>query len=237
MVIKKKSLSERKVLKIKSNKPQIEQSPSMDFQGQNMMANDNMDGGFGQQDDGQMSPMDINDMGDNNEFDTNFDPGVDADEEQDPKKFIQQLTGKLSQSLRKYNENNGQPDADLNKYVAGMITKQAMEGLSQDDANEIIDKIKADEDFSMEDDNNGNQNIEKGNDQTMQQMDNQMSMDNDNFNQFQQPNESRIKRGYKIDEIVNGVLNNIEDNKHPYQKTDNKKSFRKKPFSSPNFEN
>ena len=181
--------------------------------------------------------MDINGMGDNNEFDTNFDPGVDADEEQDPKKFIQQLTGKLSQSLRKYNENNGQPDADLNKYVAGMITKQAMEGLSQDDANEIIDKIKADEDFSMEDDNNGNQNIEKGNDQTMQQMDNQMSMDNDNFNQFQQPNESRIKRGYKIDEIVNGVLNNIEDNKHPYQKTDNKKSFRKKPFSSPNFEN
>ena len=201
------------------------------------MANDNMDGGFGQQDDGQMSPMDINDMGDNNEFDTNFDPGVDADEEQDPKKFIQQLTGKLSQSLRKYNENNGQPDADLNKYVAGMITKQAMEGLSQDDANEIIDKIKADEDFSMEDEDNGNQNIEKGNDQTMQQMDNQMPMDNDNFNQFQQPNESRIKRGYKIDEIVNGVLNNIEDNKHPYQKTDNKKSFRKKPFSSPNFEN
>ena len=209
----------------------------MDFQGQDMMANDNMGGGFGQQDDGQMPPMDMNNMGDNNEFDTNFDPGVDADEEQDPKKFIQQLTGKLSQSLRKYNENNGQPDADLNKYVAGMITKQAMEGLSQDDANEIIDKIKADEDFSMEDEDNGNQNIEKGNDQTMQQMDNQMSMDNDNFNQFQQPNESRIKRGYKIDEIVNGVLNNIEDNKHPYQKTDNKKSFRKKPFSSPNFEN
>ena len=209
----------------------------MDFQGQDMMANDNMDGGFGQQDDGQMSPMDINGMGDNNEFDTNFDPGVEADEEQDPKKFIQQLTGKLSQSLRKYNENNGQPDVDLSKYVAGMITKQAMEGLSQDDANEIIDKIKADEDFSMEDEDNSNQNIEKGNDQTMQQMDNQMSMDNDNFNQFQQPNESRIKRGYKIDEIVNGVLNNIEDNKHPYQKTDNKKSFRKKPFSSPNFEN
>ena len=209
----------------------------MDFQGQDMMANDNMGGGFGQPDDGQMPPMDMNNMGDNNEFDTNFDPGVDADEEQDPKKFIQQLTGKLSQSLRKYNENNGQPDVDLNKYVAGMITKQAMEGLSQDDANEIIDKIKADEDFSMEDEDNGNQNIEKGNDQTMQQMDNQMSMDNDNFNQVQQPNESRIKRGYKIDEIVNGVLNNIEDNKHPYQKTDNKKSFRKKPFSSPNFEN
>ena len=207
----------------------------MDFQGQDMMANDNMDGGFGQQDDGQMPPMDMNNMGDNNEFDTNFDPGVDADEEQDPKKFIQQLTGKLSQSLRKYNENNGQPDVDLNKYVAGMITKQAMEGLSQDDADEIIDKIKADEDFSIED--GENQEIEQGTDQAVQQMDNQMPMDNGNFNQIQQPNESTIKRGYKIDEIVNGVLNGNENDKHPYQKTDNKKSFRKKPFSSPNFEN
>lgn len=207
----------------------------MDFQGQDMMPNDNIGGGFDQQGEEAMPPMDNNGIGNNNEFDTNFDPGVEADEEQDPKKFIQQLTGKLSQSLRKYNENNGQPDVDLNKYVAGMITKQAMEGLSQDDADEIIDKIKADEDFSIED--GENQEIEQGTDQAVQQMDNQMPMDNGNFNQIQQPNESTIKRGYKIDEIVNGVLNGNENDKHPYQKTDNKKSFRKKPFSSPNFEN
>ena len=215
----------------------MEQTPPMDFQGQDMMPNDNIGGGLDQQGEEAMPPMDNNGIGNNNEFDTNFDPGVEADEEQDPKKFIQQLTGKLSQSLRKYNENNGQPDVDLNKYVAGMITKQAMEGLSQDDAEEIIDKIKADEDFSVEDNGDGNQSFEQGNDQTMQQMDNQMPMDDENFNQFQQPNESIIKRGYNIDEIVNGVLNGIEDDKHPYQKTDNKKSFRKKPFSSPNFEN
>ena len=207
----------------------------MDFQGQDMMPNDNIGGGFDQQGEEAMPPMDNNGIGNNNEFDTNFDPGVEADEEQDPKKFIQQLTGKLSQSLRKYNENNGQPDVDLNKYVAGMITKQAMEGLSQDDADEIIDKIKADEDFSIED--GENQEIEQGTDQAVQQMDNRMPMDNGNFNQIQQPNESTIKRGYKIDEIVNGVLNGNENDKHPYQKTDNKKSFRKKPFSSPNFEN
>ena len=209
----------------------------MYLQGQDMMPNDNMGGGFEQQGEETMPPMGDEGMKNNNEFDTNFDPGVEADEEQDPKKFIQQLTGKLSQSLRKYNENNGQPDVDLSKYVAGMITKQAMEGLSQDDANEIIDKIKADEDFSVEDNGDGNQSFEQGNDQTMQQMNNQMPMDDENFNQFQQPNESIIKRGYNIDEIVNGVLNGIEDDKHPYQKTDNKKSFRKKPFSSPNFEN
>ena len=147
------------------------------------------------------------------------------------------MTGKLSQSLRKYNENNGQPDADLNKYVAGMITKQAMEGLSQEDADEIIDKIKSDEDFSMEDGDNGIQELEQGNDQPMPPMDNQTPMDNGNDNQFQQPNESILKGGYKIDEIVNGVLNGAEKDEQPYQKTDNKKSFRKKPFSSPNFEN
>lgn len=209
----------------------------MDFQGQDVMPNDNMGGGFDQQGEEAMPPMDGNGIENDNEFDANFDPGVEADEEQDPKKFIQQLTGKLSQSLRKYNENNGQPDADLNKYVAGMIAKQAMEGLSQEDADEIIDKIKSDEDFSMEDGDNGNQDIEQGNDQPMPPMDNQTPMDNGNGNQFQQPNESILKGGYKIDEIVNGVLNGAENDKQPYQKTDNKKSFRKKPFSSPNFEN
>lgn len=215
----------------------MEQTPPMDFQGQDMMPNDNMGGGFDQQGEEAMPPMDDNGIENDNEFDTNFDPGVEADEEQDPKKFIQQLTGKLSQSLRKYNENNGQPDADLSKYVAGMITKQAMEGLSQEDADEIIDKIKSDEDFSMEDGDNGNQEIEQGNNQPMQQMDNQMPMDNGNDNQFQQPNESTTKIGYKIDEIVNGVLNGVEKDEQPYQKTDNEKSFRKKPFSSPKFEN
>ena len=41
-----------------------------------------------------------------------FDAGVEADEQSDPKKFIEQLTGKLGQSLRKYNEDQGQPADD-----------------------------------------------------------------------------------------------------------------------------
>lgn len=83
------------------------------------------------------------DMG--NQFDANFDAGVEANEEADPKRFIQQLTGKLSQSLRKYNEGLPQPDADLNKYVAGMVVKQCIEGLSQEDVNDILKKIDNDE--------------------------------------------------------------------------------------------
>ena len=70
--------------------------------------------------DGGMPPMDDQmiggdsdgmDMGnDDSAFDTNFDAGIDADENTDPKKFIQQLTGKLSQSLRKYNNDLPKPD-------------------------------------------------------------------------------------------------------------------------------
>jgi hypothetical protein len=42
-----------------------------------------------------------------------FDAGVEADEETDPKKFIEQLSGKLGQSLRQYTKEQGQPDFEL----------------------------------------------------------------------------------------------------------------------------
>lgn len=93
-------------------------------------------------DNGGMPPMD---GGQQNPYDTNFDAGVEANEETDPKKYIQQLTGKLSQSLRKYSENLPQPDADLNKYVAGMIVKQCVDGLNPEDAQDILDKVNSDE--------------------------------------------------------------------------------------------
>lgn len=98
---------------------------------------------IGGMNDGFPEPNDNSEGEDGSEFNTNFDAGVDADEEEDPKKFIQQLTGKLSQSLRKYNEDNGDVDNELNKYVVGMVAKQAADGLSKEDAKEIIKKIKS----------------------------------------------------------------------------------------------
>lgn len=159
----------------------------------------------------------MNDMGgDNpNQFDTNFDAGVEADEDSDPKKYIQQLTGKLSQSLRSYNENLPQPDADLNKYVAGMIVKQAVEGLSPDDTNEIINKINNDD-----------------SDDETSQTDN---MDNvDNFDQDMNMGESKvISNKDKIDEIFNQIIK-PEDEKQ-MQKPINNIGYKKKPFTSPHF--
>lgn len=75
------------------------------------------------------------------EFDTNFNAGVEADEDTDPKKFIQQLTGKLSQTLSAYNNENGGSDTETNKYVANMLVAQVAKNLDDSDKKEVIKKI------------------------------------------------------------------------------------------------
>lgn len=174
----------------------------------------------------QMSDMNGNN-GETNQFDTNFDAGVEADENSDPKKYIQQLTGKLSQSLRSYNENLPQPDADLGKYVAGMIVKQAINGLSPEDTNEILDKIKDD----GEDD--GTQS-NMSNDNEMPPMDDDGDMGGDFGQGMEDMGESVDKSNKKkIDEIFNQIIKS--DNNDQMQKPINHISYKKKPFTSPNF--
>ena len=106
--------------------------------------------GPGEEMNGDMEiPMDSNQMPPQDEkltseFDSNFDAGVEADEETDPKKYIQQLTGKLSQTLNSYNNENGEPDTELGKYVLGMLVKQGTKGMDEKDKKEIIKKINTD---------------------------------------------------------------------------------------------
>lgn len=186
-------------------------------------------------DNGMGMSMDNGMGGADGQFDTNFDAGVEADEEQDPKKFIQQLTGKLSQSLRKFNDDNGQPDVDLNKYVAGMIVKQAMNGLSQEDADEIIDKVKADEDFTMDDNQQGDAMPQMPQDDEQMMADpNQQQMPMGNGQQ--QMNENSRKKRH-IQEIVNGVLDTMKNDK-PYQQKPKKgkDGYNKQPYGSRQFD-
>lgn len=126
-------MSERKVLSVPSPEPQL---PPMD---NNMGMDTSIGGGSFDQNMEQMPQQEPQE-----DFDADFDAGVEANEEEDPKKYIQQLTGKLSQSLRKYNEGLPKPDAELSKYVAGMIIKQAVDGLSQEDVADIMDKVEND---------------------------------------------------------------------------------------------
>ena len=178
-----------------------------------------------------MPPMNDNQppMGDdgmNSEFDTNFDAGVDANEQEDPKKFIQQLTGKLSQSLRNYNNEQPQPDAELSKYVCGMIVKQAIEGLKPEDVEDIMKKIKSDDDFDNDtpEDNQLNNNGESEDMQPQTDQPEQMPMESLNRNHNQ-----------KIEEIFQDLISTEKEDtiERPLKRTN---SFRHKPFTSPNFD-
>jgi hypothetical protein len=73
-----------------------------------------------------------------------FDAGVEADEESDPKKFIEQLTGKLGQSLRKYTEDQGEPDFELEKFAVNSLLSATHTGeMDAEDQKSIIKKVKS----------------------------------------------------------------------------------------------
>ena len=193
----------------------MDNQPPMDMQ----MPMQDM-GGMEDPSNGNQPPMDFDPQGQpmDSDFDTNFDAGVDANEETDPKRYIQQLTGKLSQTLRSYNEELPQPDADLNKFVAGMINKQAIEGLDQNDVDDILKKIKSDEPVEGEQDD-----MPEPNDM-QQQTDENMPMES-------------VSRKTQIDEIFNDLINKNDEEQNVSDKMINRKnSFRRKPFTSPNFQ-
>ena len=166
-------------------------------------------------------------------YGADFDAGVEADEATDPKKYIQQLTGKLSQSLRKYNQGLPTPDADLAKYVAGMIIKQAIEGLGQDDIAEILEKVKSDEP--------GEEPVADGQDAAPMPDTGdggQMPMDGQDPSQMmpQGANESVGRFGFNIDELVISDNNKQDVEKKQHHPIEGGGSFKKKPFVSPSFD-
>lgn len=161
-------------------------------------------------------------------FDTNFDAGVEADEETDPKTYIQQLTGKLSQTLNTYNNDNGEPDVELGKYVLGMLIKQGVKGMDDKDKKDIIKKINTDDTETNE--------IPEGDDENETP---EMSDENSEFSQ--QANESKtIKLTKKQIFESFGLVNNDtiekdekeDDSKISKDVIKNKKT---RPFQAPKF--
>jgi len=72
-----------------------------------------------------------------------FDAGVEADEDEDPEKYIQQIAGKLGTSLRKYNDERGEPDFDLEKYaINSVISATHTSEMDEEDQKDIIRKVK-----------------------------------------------------------------------------------------------
>lgn len=167
---------------------------------------------------GEMQPMDDPMSQDGSEFDTNFDAGVDADENTDPKKYIQQLTGKLSQSLRKYNENLPKPETDLCKYVAGMILKQTTDGLTGSDKKDIIDKVNGDSSENNDDMGDG----------SMQQLNNQ-PMEGE-----EQPMMESVNHREIVNELFQELTQKKDNTNYQIaQRPIKNKSYRTKPFIAP----
>lgn len=113
-----------------------------------------------------MAGSDANAAGnDANQFDSNFDAGVEADEDSDPKKYIQQLTGKLSQKLNSYSSEQGD-DAETAKYVGQMIIKAVSKMLDDDDKKDLIKTINTTDnetDDNDSDDSQGSDGVDNGN--------------------------------------------------------------------------
>ena len=147
------------------------------------------------------------------------DPMMDDEmggEENDPKKEIQKLSGKLSQELRNYNNDQETPDTDLNKYVAGMVIPQATKAMTSDEKAEVIKKIKK----GMTDDD-----VEDGE-----------SMEGDDMGGEDQmgdaPMESRFRLDKIINEIVGSIINGEERKSREETKITNDNVTNKNPFVS-----
>jgi hypothetical protein len=96
-----------------------------------------------------------------------FDAGVEANEETDPKKFIEQLSGKIGQSLRKFTETQGQPDFELEKFaINSLLSATHTSEMDDNDKNDIIKKVNTagNNDSKEPDMGDNNNNNDNGND-------------------------------------------------------------------------
>lgn len=106
-----------------------------------------------------------------------FDAGVETSEEEDPKKFIQQLSGKLGQSLRKYSDNLGQPDYELEKFaINSVISATHTSEMDENDKEDIIQKINS---SGVDDDNNSDNEINNNDDSDLSNNGDENSIQND----------------------------------------------------------
>lgn len=145
------------------------------------------------------------------DFGERFDPGVEADEDEDPKHFIQQLTGKLSQSLNSYEDKD---DEGLYKYVGKMINRQVAKNLDDKGKKEMIRAIKSVETDSDDD------------------LDNDLESDEYDDEQMNQEEMSESRNGFSKRQLKKlceefGVV----DNSKPLRDNVKATKLRKSPFS------
>jgi hypothetical protein len=86
-----------------------------------------------------------------------FDAGIDVDENADPKKYIEKLTGKLAQKLRDYN--GTEKDVELNKFVINSLIPASVPQMADEDAQDVIKKVQ--DNIGAQQSNGGEPNLEQ----------------------------------------------------------------------------
>lgn len=126
-----------------------------------------------------------------------FDAGVEADEKSDPKKYIEQLTGKLGQTLRTYNNEQGQPDFTLEKFVLNsLVSATHTSEMDEEDQNDIINKIKEagndddNQDNNQDDNNSGDSSDDTSGDEFGGDMGDNQADDDQDFGDVNEENET-----------------------------------------------
>jgi len=153
-----------------------------------------------------------------------FDAGVEANEDTDPKKFIEQLTGKLGQSLRKYTEEQGQADFELEKFAINSLLAASHTGqMDSEDQKNIIKKVKTsgkDSDESMTDLEDNEENDDTNDSEDYDTNDNEDAgndtetndgSDDDNLFETDDQSLNEIDlRDWKAEILVNLYDNNVD---------------------------
>jgi len=138
-----------------------------------------------------------------------FDAGV-GDEDADPKKYIEKLTGKLAQKLRDYN--GTEQDVDLNKFVINSLIPAAIPQMDDTEAKDVIKKVQDNIGGGAEqapEQNNGEV------DDTMAPVDNELP-----------PLPAQENKEANIDDLINEILGHKKLSRNIKNKT---------PFKGPKF--
>ena len=158
---------------------------------------------------------------------------VEADEETDPKRYIQQLTGKLSTTLNSFNNENGEPDEGLCKYVGKMIVKQAAKGLDEKGKKELIAAINTADSESWVDSDTDENDLETEDDMSVENGNEVPETDNGSDEIMEYV--ITKKQVLKLSESLNQIAGDEEDKRRGCISSKNKKQKHNTTFSGKKF--
>jgi hypothetical protein len=109
----------------------------------------------------------------------------ESEEQSDPKKYIEKLTGKLGQSLRTYTQNQGQPDFELEKFaINSLLSATHTSEMDDSDKKDIINKVESsggDNEQPSQEPQEPTDDTESSNDEDNNMFENSSVYENENF--------------------------------------------------------